>query len=59
MIRSQLKDGVHYDMRDDLEVTAEERQLMQTQDIQYIQHKRVFTHLRDKSYKDLAKRLER
>ncbi|XP_054163052.1 probable U3 small nucleolar RNA-associated protein 11 [Oppia nitens] len=42
MIRSQLKDGVHYEMRDDdKELTAEEKQLMQTQDINYIQQKRI------------------
>jgi len=42
MIRSQVKDGVHYEMRDDdKELTADEMKLMQTQDIAYIQQKRV------------------
>lgn len=42
MIRSQLKDGVHYDLRDDdKELTADEMKLMQTQDINYIRQKRI------------------
>ena len=42
MIKSQLKDGVHYEIRDDdKELTADEMKLMQSQDINYIQRKRM------------------
>ena len=42
MIRSQLKDGVHFDLRDDdKEFTADEIKLMQTQDINYVRQKRM------------------
>jgi len=42
MIKSQLKDGVHYEIRDDdRELTKDELKLMQTQDISYVQQKRV------------------
>jgi len=40
MIRSQLKDGVHFDIRDDdKELTADEIKLMESQDINYIRQK--------------------
>ncbi|CAG2120800.1 unnamed protein product, partial [Medioppia subpectinata] len=42
MIKSQLKDGVHYEIRDDdRELTKDELKLMQTQDISYVQQKRM------------------
>ena len=42
MTKSQLKDGVHYDIRDDdKELTADEIKLMSTQDINYVQRKRM------------------
>jgi len=42
MIKSQLIDGVHHDIRDDdKEFTKDELKLMQTQDLNYVSHKRV------------------
>jgi U3 small nucleolar RNA-associated protein 11 len=42
MFGSQLKDGVHYDLRkDDNELTKDELKLIQTQDLNYVNHKRV------------------
>lgn len=42
MTKAQLKGGVHYDIRDDdKELTADEMKLMQSQDINYIQRKRM------------------
>ncbi len=42
MFGSQLKDGVHYDFRkDDNEFTKDELKLIQTQDLNYVNQKRV------------------
>lgn len=42
MFKSQLVDGIHYDKReDDQQLTKDELKLMQTQDLNYVNHKRV------------------
>ncbi|XP_070691689.1 probable U3 small nucleolar RNA-associated protein 11 [Pempheris klunzingeri] len=41
MINSQLQDGVHVDKKDQVEVTEEQKKVMRTQDIKYVEMKRV------------------